>query len=75
MPNEFANLTPAEKRTARLQKWLAAENIKFPTETAKTLYQTRLKRIIDAISMQVPDRVPCFLPAGHFPAYNYGIDV
>jgi uroporphyrinogen-III decarboxylase len=74
MQKEFENMTPAEKRNARLQKWLAAEEIKFPTETAKTLYQARLKRIIDAINMQVPDRVPCMLPVGSFPAYYNGID-
>ena len=74
MEKTWTELTPEEKRAARLKKWLAADGLVFPTSEAKKAYQTRLKRIIDAFSLKVPDRVPCTLPAGNFPAYNIGLD-
>lgn len=67
-------LSPEDKRQERLRKWLAAEKIEFPTIEAKLAYQARLKRLIDSISLTEPDRVPCILPTGNFPAYYYGID-
>jgi len=70
----WTELTPSQKREARFEKWLSASNIEFPTPQAKAAYQARLKRIINAIQLKEPDRVPCFLPAGNFPAYYYGID-
>jgi uroporphyrinogen-III decarboxylase len=74
MELNWNELSPTEKRQARLKKWLAAETINFPSAEAKAAYQVRLKRFIDAINLSEPDRVPCILPAGYFPAYNYGID-
>ncbi len=74
MVKTWNELTPEQKRAERLKKWLAAEEIDFPTTKAKTAYQARLKRIIDTINLEEPDRVPCLLPAGHFPAYYYGVD-
>lgn len=73
LPN-WNELSPETKRQARLKKWLAADTIQFPDNETKLAYQTRLKRFIDAINLTQPDRVPCILPTGYFPAYNYGID-
>jgi uroporphyrinogen-III decarboxylase len=50
-----------------------AANIQFPKPSAKEAYLARLARIIDAIKLKEPDRVPCILPAGQFPAYYSGI--
>lgn len=73
MLKTWTELTPEEKRAERLKKWLSAEGLVFPTPEAKNAYQTRLQRIIDAISLKEPDRVPCSLPVGSFPAYHYGL--
>lgn len=68
--------TPWEElREQRFQKWLSAPGIHFVSSQAKQGYEARLTRIIRAIRLQQPDRVPCILPAGQFPAPNAGITV
>jgi len=74
MAKSWCDMTIEEKRAARYQRWLDGEGLCFPTPEAKQAYQARLKRIIDAMSLKEPDRVPCMLPAGNFPAYRYGLD-
>jgi hypothetical protein len=71
--SNWNELTPEEKRQQRLRKWLPAEEIVFPSTQAKTSYQARVKRFIDAIDLTESDRVLCMLPDGNFPAY-YGLD-
>jgi uroporphyrinogen-III decarboxylase len=73
-PQNWDTLTPAEKRQSRFDSWLSASEISFKSPEAKKDYQARLSRIIAALSLQEPDRVPCQLPAGQFPAYYAGID-
>jgi uroporphyrinogen-III decarboxylase len=74
MTKSWNEMTIEEKRAERYHKWIAGEGLNFPTPEARAGYQARLQRIIDAMSLKEPDRVPCMLPAGNFPAYNYGID-
>jgi len=57
-----------QKREQRFQQWLAPRGIRFASLDAEKGYQARLTRIIQAIRMQEPDRVPCLLPTGQFPA-------
>jgi len=64
-----------ELREQRFQNWLSAPGIHFVSSQAKQGYAARLTRIIRAIRLQEPDRVPCILPAGQFPAPNAGITV
>jgi uroporphyrinogen-III decarboxylase len=75
MLKNWNDLTPEEKRAERLKKWLAAEGLEFPDASAKAAYQARLGRIIAAIKLEEPDRVPCLLPAGGFPAIYAGINI
>jgi uroporphyrinogen-III decarboxylase len=75
MANTFTELTPAEKRSERFKKWLSAPGINFSSLAAKEAYTARLRRIIDAIELKEPDRVPCLLPAGQFPAYYAGTNL
>ncbi len=75
MVKSWTELTPAEKRRERLKKWLYLEDIEFNNAEAKEAYRARLTRIVDAVSLKEPDRVPCILPAGQFPAYYAGITV
>lgn len=60
-------------REERFRIWLSAPGIHFASAAAEQGYQERLTRIIHAIRVQEPDRVPCVLPAGQFPAPNAGI--
>ncbi|HSW57620.1 MAG TPA: hypothetical protein VLH15_04410, partial [Dehalococcoidales bacterium] len=75
MQKPWTELTPEEKRAERIKKWLSVEHLQFAGPQAKADYQARLKRLSEAILMKKPDRVPCLLPAGQFPAYYAGITV
>ncbi|MGA8012296.1 MAG: uroporphyrinogen decarboxylase family protein [Candidatus Acidiferrales bacterium] len=63
------------KREQRFERWLSAPGIRFASPAAEQGYHARLTRIIRAIRVQEPDRVPCLLPAGQFPASYAGITV
>ncbi len=71
----WSELTPAQKREERFKRWLAAPGVKFRNREAEKLYKTRVTRFIKAINMEEPDRVPCMLPVGYFPAYYAGYDL
>lgn len=72
---EWSLLTPEQKREQRLKKWLSAPGIEFVSPEAKERYATKANRIIAAINLEEPDRVPCQIPAGSFPAYYAGYDL
>ena len=40
---------------------------------ATALFQTREKRVNDAVELKVPDRVPIMVISGFYPAFHYGI--
>jgi hypothetical protein len=71
----WKELTPQQKQAERFKKWLEASGIEFKNPEAKKLYQKRVTRFIKAIKMEEPDRVPCMLPVGYFPAYYAGYDL
>jgi uroporphyrinogen-III decarboxylase len=64
-----------EKREQRFRSWLSPSGVHFASAVAEQGYRARLTRIIRAIQVQEPDRVPCILPAGQFPAPYAGITV
>ena len=69
----WAELSREEKREARFKRWLSVPGGEFSSPAAAEGYRARVTRLIDAISLREPDRVPCILPAGQFPAYYAGI--
>ena len=73
-PN-WPELTPEQKREERYKKWLAAQGVKFKSPEAENAYKTRVTRFIRTIKLEEPDRVPCMLPVGYFPAYYAGYDL
>ena len=73
--SNWKELTPAQKQAARFKKWLDAPGVKFRSKEAEKLYKTRVTRFIKAIKLEKPDRVPCALPVGFFPAYYAGYDL
>ena len=74
MENNWAELTPEEKRERRFQWWLSAEDINFSSPQAKKAYRERAQRMIDVYQVKEPDRVPVSLPVGALPAYLAGLD-
>jgi uroporphyrinogen-III decarboxylase len=54
----WEELTPEQKREKRFEAWLAAPDITFASPEAEAGYKARVARIIDAIKLKVPDRVP-----------------
>ncbi len=73
--NEWSLLTPEQKRQERLKRWLSAPGIEFVSPEAKERYARKANRIIKALNLEEPDRVPCQIPAGSFPAYYAGYDL
>jgi hypothetical protein len=73
--SNWKELTPAQKQAARFKKWLDAPGVKFKSKEAEKLYKARVARFIKAIKLEKPDRVPCSLPVGYFPAYYAGYDL
>ena len=68
MGKKWSEMTPSEKREARLNKVLLAEGVAFPTPEAEQRYKTRAQRVVDALQLKAPDRVPVRLSGGYFPA-------
>ena len=73
MENNWSELTWKEKREKRLQRWLSPPGAEFVNPEAEKAYKARLTRIIDAILLKKPDRIPVILPAGIYPAYHAGM--
>jgi uroporphyrinogen-III decarboxylase len=74
LPENWREMTPAEKRKYRQEKFLGAERVNFVSETAKQNYRTRAQRMIDVYNVTEPDRVPTSVMAGSMPQAMAGID-
>jgi uroporphyrinogen-III decarboxylase len=70
----WEKLTWQQKREERFKRWLNPD-VKFNSPAAAKLYKERTTRFIKAIKLEEPDRVPCMLPSGFFPAYYAGYDL
>jgi uroporphyrinogen-III decarboxylase len=71
---EWSQMTWQEKRGKRFERWLNPE-VKFVSKEAEKLYKERTTRFIKAIQLEEPDRVPCILPSGLFPAHYAGYNL
>ncbi len=72
MEKKWSELTSDEKREERFKRWLSPEGINFINPDAERLYRERLQRVIDAIKLKEPDRVPTLGGVGHAPARYAG---
>jgi uroporphyrinogen-III decarboxylase len=72
-PDNWTELTWREKRDLRFDRWINMENIEFDSPEAERQYKERATRLAQAAKLEIPDRVPCMLPAGWFPATNAGM--
>jgi hypothetical protein len=72
-PADWAKLTWQQKRDLRFNKWISGEGIRFISREAEKNYNARATRLAKAAKMEIPDRVPCMIPTGWFPAKNASV--
>src|ERR1035437_8772876 len=68
----WADLTPEEKRAKRIERW-RNPSIEFASPEAQATYGARLDRVLAALNLEVPDRVPVNLNTGYWPAKTAGM--
>jgi hypothetical protein len=69
---KWADMTWQEKREERFKRWINPPDVKFVSKEAEKAYKERVTRLVKAIKLEEPDRVPVFLPLSNFPAYWAG---
>jgi hypothetical protein len=74
-PADWAQLTPAQKREYRLNRFLNPTNVKFVSPEAENAFKMRAQRIVDAVNVKEPDRVPVNLPVGELPNILHGVSM
>jgi hypothetical protein len=74
-PDNWKDLTWQQKRDLRLNYWMSAPGVKFDSKEAERTFKARAARLAKAAKMELPDRVPCMLPTGWFPAKNAGVNL
>jgi hypothetical protein len=69
---QWMDMSPDEKLTTRLERWRNPQAI-FSTEQAAADHRARVDRVISALMLEQPDRVPVMLSVGFWPAVRKGI--
>ena len=67
LPDNWAEMTPGQKREYRLNRYLNPPGIEFVSPEAERAYKVRAQRMVDAYNVEEPDRVPVHLPIGNLP--------
>ena len=67
-------LTADERRAWRIERWRSPD-LEFVSPEAAEMYRARVDRLIAALNLEVPDRVPFNLNAGTWPAAWAGINM
>jgi hypothetical protein len=75
LPENWAQLTPAQKREHRLNQFLNPSDIKFVSPEAAKNYKIRAQRIVDAFNVKEPDRIPISMPVGNLPLMLQGVSM
>jgi len=73
MEKQWADMSWEERREERFKKWLNPTGVKFNSPEAAKKYKERATRMIKAIKIEIPDRVPVHIPGGSIVAYNAGL--
>jgi hypothetical protein len=74
LPDNWAQMTPEQKRQHRLNATLDTSRMKFPTPEAEKAYKVRAQRMVDVYNVREPDRVPVNLPVGNLPLTMFGVN-
>jgi uroporphyrinogen-III decarboxylase len=75
LPEDWAQLTPEQKRRRRFENFLNPPSLTFVSEKARNDYKVRAQRLVDVYDVKEPDRVPVTLPLGNLPYTLYGINL
>ncbi len=75
LPGNYAQLTPAQKREYRINRFLNPTSFKFVSPEAAKAYKVRAQRIVDVFNVKEPDRVPVSLPLGNLPFILHGVSM
>jgi uroporphyrinogen-III decarboxylase len=73
MEKKWSELTPDEKREERFKRWLSPPDVKFSSPAAEKAYKERVTRLVAAIQLKRPDRVPAMIPGGFIAAACTGV--
>lgn len=70
----WAEMSSDERRSVRIEKWLAPEGASFASAEAGATYRANVERFRDVIELKkVPDRVPILLNSTFMPADLYDV--
>jgi hypothetical protein len=72
-PKNWDKMTWQERREERFKQWFSPPGVKFGSPETEKKYKARATRMIKAIKMEIPDRVPVHIPPGSIVAYNAGL--
>ena len=68
----WADMTADEKRAWRIDRW-RNPGVDFVSPEAEAEYKARVDRLLAALELRVPDRVPVSLNTGFWPALSAGL--
>lgn len=68
----WSDMSPEERRDWRIDRWRNSAT-QFASSEAEAAYTARVNRIIAAITLEKPDRVPVNLNVGFWPAQHAGL--
>ena len=71
---DWAKLTPEEKRQQRFDSWLNPKDVQFVSPEAEKAYKKRVQNFIDSFNITEPDAVPVILLVGNLPLELAGIN-
>ena len=72
MEKQWSEMTWQERREQRFKKWLSPADVKWSSLEAPKKYRAPATRMMKAIKMEEPDRVPVHITGGSMVAYNAG---
>ncbi len=73
-PEDWAQLTPEQKRQRRLENLTNTKGMNFASPEAEKAYKVRTQRMVDVYNLREPDRVPVNLPVGNLPLTMAGLN-
>lgn len=73
MTKDWKEMTSTERQQVRFEKWMYPSNAAFDSDEVKKSYEERVKRVVDAITLKTPDKVPTLSPANFLPCFLYGV--
>jgi uroporphyrinogen-III decarboxylase len=71
---DWAQLTPEQKRQRRLGFLTSTQGMSFASPGAEEAYKVSNQRFVDAYNLKEPDRVPVVLPVGNLPLTMAGLN-